>query len=285
MDKKQKEALVLALLEKGKTYREITKEAGVSPNTVKAVMNRAGLDESTSTHSRAFELFSEGKTPLQVAITLNLEADIVIQYHRRYFMLLGCTEFTKVYPQIKDNPWPYVNLVQLAKNAGMGDGEVVELLKIANGHLPRVRLEYDRVIEEINSSKAELNSWKAEITNAVRTYQDFCDRNLALRNREDELQLNVNELEAKEDELQKRFNESLSQLQENDDVNQEVKEEEVISMINILTQQPSMAIDYHPNENETLHYPPQVDSSSSRTIIFDTKDLFPKKAQHNNIKN
>jgi hypothetical protein len=30
MDKKQKEALVLALFEKGKTYREITREAGVS---------------------------------------------------------------------------------------------------------------------------------------------------------------------------------------------------------------------------------------------------------------
>jgi hypothetical protein len=139
----------------------------VSPNTIKAIANKADLDESTSISSRGFELFSEGKTPLQVAITFNLEAYIAIQYHRQYFMLLGCTEFTKVYPQIKDNPWPYVNLVQLAKNAGMDDGEVVDLLKIANGHLPRVRLEYDRVIEEINSSKAELNSWKAEITNAI----------------------------------------------------------------------------------------------------------------------
>jgi DNA-binding NarL/FixJ family response regulator len=36
MNGKQKEALVIALLEKGATYREITKEAGVSPNTVKA---------------------------------------------------------------------------------------------------------------------------------------------------------------------------------------------------------------------------------------------------------
>ena len=284
MDKKQKEALVLALLEKGKTYREITKEAGVSPNTVKAVMNRAGLDESTSTHSRAFELFSEGKTPLQVAITLNLEADIVIQYHRRYFMLLGCTEFTKVYPQIKDNPWPYVNLVQLAKNAGMGDGEVVELLKIANGHLPRVRLEYDRVIEEINSSKAELNSWKAEITNAVRTYQDFCDRNLALRNREDELLFSIGELDNKKAKLQKTTTELQQHLeiQENnaccDNLNLQIKQEEVIFTNDVFIPPSNMVIDYHPNENETLHYPPQVDSSS-RTIIFDTKDLFPKKAQ------
>jgi lambda repressor-like predicted transcriptional regulator len=47
----------LALAEKGKTYREIAKEAGVSPNTIKAVLNRTGLDETTSTSSRSFELF------------------------------------------------------------------------------------------------------------------------------------------------------------------------------------------------------------------------------------
>src|SRR5918994_765450 len=121
VNKKQKEALVLALAEKGKTYREITREAGVSPNTIKAVLSKSGLDETTSIHSRAFELFAEGKTPLQVAITLNLEAEVAIQYHQQYFMLLGCTEFTKVYLQIKDNPWPYVDLAKLVQDSGMGD--------------------------------------------------------------------------------------------------------------------------------------------------------------------
>jgi DNA-binding NarL/FixJ family response regulator len=80
MDKKQKEALIMALLGKGETYREITKKAGVSPNTIKTVLNRAGLNESTSISSRAFELFLEGKTPLQVCITLNLEAEKAILY-------------------------------------------------------------------------------------------------------------------------------------------------------------------------------------------------------------
>ncbi|MGH9987120.1 MAG: hypothetical protein ACRD8W_24500 [Nitrososphaeraceae archaeon] len=62
MDKKQKEALVMALLEKGATYREITKEAGVSPNTIKAIANKAGLSEITSESSRAFELYIQQKT-------------------------------------------------------------------------------------------------------------------------------------------------------------------------------------------------------------------------------
>ena len=84
-----------------KAYREITKEAGVSPNTIKAVLNRAGLDESTTIHSRAFELFSEGKTPLQVAITLNLEAEKAIQYHQQYpdaSRMYRRVYFQRIYP-------------------------------------------------------------------------------------------------------------------------------------------------------------------------------------------
>lgn len=167
---------------------------------------------------------------MEVAIELNIEADKAIHYYHEYFKLLGITEFTRVYPQIKDNPWPYVDLVQLIQKAGMGDGEVVELLKIANRYLPRIRLEYDRV-------KEEKNSLAAEISNSVRIYQDFCDRNTALKKREGELQLSISELECKET----RLNESLSEFQENDDFTLEVKEEEVISMLNVLTQQPKIS--------------------------------------------
>ena len=194
MDKKQKEALVLAMLEKGESYRDIAQRAKVSPNTIKMLANRAGLDETTSISSRAFELYVQQKTPVEVAIALNLEAEKAINYYHQYFMLLGITEFTKAYLQVKDNPWPFVDLVKLTQNSRMKDGEVVELLKIANGYLPRIRLEYDRLKEE-KIHRAELNSWKAELNNTVRTYQEFVDRNIELKKREDELQHSINELE------------------------------------------------------------------------------------------
>ena len=143
-----------------------------------------------------------------MTITLGLKSEDAIRYHKEYFMLLGLTEFTKIYLQIKDNPWPYVNLARLVQNAKMGDGEVMELLKIANGYLPRVRLEYDRLKEEKSSLEAELNSLKAEVNNSVRIYQDFCDRNLELKKREDELQQTINELETKKIELQKTIADS-----------------------------------------------------------------------------
>jgi chromosome segregation ATPase len=142
-------------------------------------------------------------------------------------MLLGCTEFTKIYLQIKDNPWPFVNLFKLVQNSGMSGGEVVEILKIANEHLPRVRLEYDRV-------KAELNSKKSELSNTVQIYQQFVDRNIALINREDKLLLNIGELEARESVLQKTTTElqrHISELQHeyNNNLNLEITQEDFSS--------------------------------------------------------
>ena len=91
----------------------------MSPNTIKSIANQTGLDPNTSISSRAFELYVQQKTPVEVAIALNLEAEKAINYYHQYFMLLGITEFTKAYLQVKENPWPYVNLVKLIQNARM----------------------------------------------------------------------------------------------------------------------------------------------------------------------
>ena len=42
-----------------------------------------------------------------------------------------------------------MNLTTLVHNARMGDSEVMEL-EIANGFLPRVKLEYDRLNDEMS---------------------------------------------------------------------------------------------------------------------------------------
>ena len=44
-------------------------------------------------------------------------------------MLLGLTEFTRAYLQIKNVIWPFVNFVDLVQKARIGEDEVVELLE------------------------------------------------------------------------------------------------------------------------------------------------------------
>lgn len=121
-------------------------------------------------------------------------------------------------------------------------------------------------------SKAELNSWKAATTNEVRVYQDFCDRNLALKKREDELQLNIDKLEPKEIELQRtisRLEQHLSVLEHTTNLNPEVKQEDTISTNDQLI--PSL--NWYKNENEMLGYHFQAENST-RKLILDTKDFF-----------
>ena len=86
---------------------------------------------------------------------------------------------------------------------------------------------------EIVLLEAELNSLEAEKRNSVRIYQDFCDRNLELKKREDELQRNIDEMENKKAELQKttELQLHLAELQKNtyrNNLNPEVKQENII---------------------------------------------------------
>jgi hypothetical protein len=71
--------------------------------------------------------------------------------------------------KIKDDPWPFVNLVKLALDAGMDEGHVLELLKIANGSLPRVRIEYDKL-------EVERSSLEANVQRSAKTLQEISAR-------------------------------------------------------------------------------------------------------------
>jgi predicted transcriptional regulator len=220
MDRKQREALVIALYEKDKTYREIAKELRMSPNTIKTILGRAGLDESTSLSSRAFELFFDGKNPLEVAIKLNLEADKAINLHKQYFMLLGVTEFTRVYLQVKENPWPFINLVKLVREAGISDVQVVKLLDIANNDLPMVKSKYENLKNEMDSLDCKKN-------NANKDYRIMCDEVYNLQKERDQIQSIIGQSRhevAKLNQQKERMENFVNHFQNNNDTCVKIKE-------------------------------------------------------------
>jgi chromosome segregation ATPase len=77
----------------------------------------------------------------------------------------------------------------------MSDSDVVELLKIANGYLPRVRLEYDRL-------KAELNSLEDEKSNSTEDYHRLCNEISEMETKVDQLQLNIKESKEEKGKLE-----------------------------------------------------------------------------------
>jgi hypothetical protein len=77
-----------------------------------AIINKAKLqverergyindEEPKSPESKAFKMFSEGKSPIEVAILLDLAADRVRAIYREYWELTGRYELAQIYDEAK----------------------------------------------------------------------------------------------------------------------------------------------------------------------------------------
>jgi predicted HTH domain antitoxin len=77
LTRKQREELAIDLyFNQNKTYSEIAKIARMSPIDIKPIIDKAYQEKERKDHKslavQAYELFSKGKKPLDVAIALNL---------------------------------------------------------------------------------------------------------------------------------------------------------------------------------------------------------------------
>lgn len=106
LTRQEKEKLILDLYNQGKTYQQIAGIARVSVRDIKPVLEKAekererelgittqeGKENTSNSHqpqkssiaSQAYHLFSEGKTPIQVAVQLNLREAEATKYYREH---------------------------------------------------------------------------------------------------------------------------------------------------------------------------------------------------------
>jgi transposase len=150
--REERERLVIELYNQGKTIREIAKEVRMSFRDIGAILNKA-VEEKTegskeeeqqqlSLSAQAYKLFSEGKTPLEVAIALNLKESEATKYYKEYWKLKQLHNLNMVYEETKDDIEPFLRLYRLSKAAGMSARHVTNLLKIANTDLPDIQCRY-----------------------------------------------------------------------------------------------------------------------------------------------
>src|ERR687890_280041 len=118
--RQERERLVLELYyNQGKTYREISKEARISPRDIGVILNKvveektegekeeqdnsgAGTNQQEeqqllSLSTQAYKLFFEGKTPLEVAIELNLRESDATKFCKEYWNLKELQNLNMVY--------------------------------------------------------------------------------------------------------------------------------------------------------------------------------------------
>ena len=101
-----------------KNTREIAQEARMSFSVIGAILKKATEENETSKEqtemmsqaAKAYKLFSDGKSPVDVAITLNLRQAEVTEFYREYWNLKQLYDLSRVYEEIKGDIHSFVNL-------------------------------------------------------------------------------------------------------------------------------------------------------------------------------
>ena len=114
-----------------------------------------------SLSAKAYKLFSDRKTPLEVAIALNLKESEATKFYKEYWKLKQLRDLNMVYEELEGDIESFLKLYKLAKRKGMGIKQVVNLLQIANNDLPDIQCRYERLKGEVNA--LEFNKQQSHI--------------------------------------------------------------------------------------------------------------------------
>jgi hypothetical protein len=187
LTRQERERLVLDLYNQGKTYREISKEARISPRDIGVILNKVvegkkteGLkeelqqqDNNTDTQknqeqhlslsTQAYKLFSEGKTPLEVSIALNLRESEATKFCRQYWKLKQLHNLNMVYEEIKDDVTSFLKLYNLSKGKGLGIQQIVDVLAVANNDLPAIEERFKRLRNDISMLQSQKHTCKRNL--------------------------------------------------------------------------------------------------------------------------
>jgi hypothetical protein len=199
LTRQEREQFVIDLYNQGKTIRAIAIEARISFRDIGTILKKASkkkeererqakaqynntddgngkTDKSLS--AQAYELFSQGKTPVQAAIELNLRESKATRYYREYWKLKGLNKLNFVYEEIKDDIAYFVKLHRLSKVAGMNAEHIVNLLEIANNDLQSVERRYQKLqrnLNDLESSSLDASITLEDLNSQIRTANQMLD--------------------------------------------------------------------------------------------------------------
>jgi hypothetical protein len=194
LSRQERERLVLDLYNQGKNTREIAQEVRMSFSAIGAILKKAEQEneinkeqtEKISQAAQSYKLFSDGESPVDVAIALNLRQAEVTKFYREYWKLEQLYDLSEVYEEIKGDIHSFVNLYRLSKTAGMNTQQVVNLLNIANNHLPAVK-------QRCEDLKRQVCSLEGDKRNSAMILQELSDQVSDLRNTSDSYRLSCEE--------------------------------------------------------------------------------------------
>ena len=156
-----------------KTTREIAEIERISLHDISAILkeeeDRQEKNKDQELSSKAYKLFSKGKTPVEVAITLNLREPEVTKLHRECLKLQGLSKVNLICEEIgEDNIEDFVEFWNRSKERGMDRMHMVKTLAIANEDLPNL----EEKCELLKIENNDLESKKQQLNNELHNLND-----------------------------------------------------------------------------------------------------------------
>jgi hypothetical protein len=158
LNKQEKEELAIRLHKEGKTIREIAHIVHLSFTDIGKIIrklngqnNNDGIDlKDKSIETRAIYLFSIGKTPLEVAIELNMSSAEVHDLQEEFWALNQLRDLAFVYGEIKNSLPSFLKLFHSLKELGMLNEESLSsFLKYAGHDLPELTYRIQQLANEV----------------------------------------------------------------------------------------------------------------------------------------
>jgi hypothetical protein len=168
MNREEREEHVILLYKEGRTFKNIAKEMHMSFRDISAIINKAKLQaerergyaaediQPKSPESRAFKLFSEGKSPVEVAIALDEPGDRVRAIYRDYWELTGRYKLAQVYDEARYNLSNLLRLHKIVQDLGLGEKEIIKVLELSKyNELERLQWKVEYLRNEVEMLEKE----------------------------------------------------------------------------------------------------------------------------------
>ena len=155
-----------------KSYAEIVQIERISPRDIHTIIKeeqaRRQKLKQQELSSKAYQLFSEGKTPIEVATLLNLPASKVSKLYREYWTLRGLDKLNTVYKESNGKIWIVLKLYkELIKKRHMSIEQVVNVVEIAIHKLPYMESLYQQAKDQAEKMQRTIQ----RLTTDIRTLE------------------------------------------------------------------------------------------------------------------
>ncbi|ALI36872.1 hypothetical protein NMY3_02682 [Candidatus Nitrosocosmicus oleophilus] len=175
LNRKQKEVLVIKLANEGKTTREIAQVAHVSLKDIGSIIRKYTGDDNKKQHdeiptkklsldSKCLQMFQEGHSNVDVAITLDMPADEVMANYMDYQRLQELNDFIQLYRDLGDDRPLFILLYKRMKAEGLWSKK--EILRIVSVESDLKDLAYK--VEEECKEIGRLNLLKLQLEDRIR---------------------------------------------------------------------------------------------------------------------